>query len=110
LSYNQADIILYQASGITNDPTLPFAEMIALKGKKILYIGKESDLDQFKGPNTRMISCKDRTVIPGFNDAHCHPISYAATLLDVDCSPFNVMNIHDIQTQIRKRAHTTPKK
>ena len=47
-------------------------------------------------------------MLPGFIDAHCHLLAYAASLLSVDCSPAAVSSIADIQAAIRRRAESTP--
>jgi hypothetical protein len=46
--------------------------------------------------------------VPGFNDAHCHPIALAASLVSVDCGPAAVRSIADIRQAIRRRASQTP--
>jgi predicted amidohydrolase YtcJ len=47
-------------------------------------------------------------VLPGFIDAHCHVLAYAANLLAVDCSPDAVSSIGDIQAAVRRQAEVTP--
>jgi len=47
---------------------------------------------------------RGRTLIPGFNDAHCHILAFASSLLSVDCSPSVVSSITDIKAQIHKQA------
>ena len=46
--------------------------------------------------------------MPGFIDAHCHILAYAASLLSVDCSPDAVSCIDDILRAIRRQAERTP--
>jgi hypothetical protein len=108
LADNSADLILYNTQIITFDERHRQAELVAVKDDKILTIANISDLDSLSGPNTRLIDCQGMTVIPGFNDAHCHPIGQAITLLHIDCSPLSVKSIMDIKNKIRKRAQVTP--
>lgn len=103
-----ADLILYNAGVITLDQKQPAAELVAVKGNKILGVGGKESLGMFKGAETRLVDCEGGTVVPGFNDAHCHPLSYAATLLYVDCSPAAVKDIAGIQAGIRRRAERAP--
>lgn len=99
-----ADLILHNARVLTLDHKLPLASMVVIRGSNIIAVGSEHELDFIKGANTKVIDCEGNTVIPGFNDAHCHPISFAMTLLYVDCSPSKVSSISDIKTHIRKQA------
>lgn len=82
--------------------------MVAIKGNRILQVGMEGDVASFKGAKTRVIDCQGKTIVPGFNDAHCHPLSLAASLLSVDCIPSSVRSIGELQAQIRQRAEQTP--
>jgi len=104
---NTADLILYNAKVIAFNQKQPCAELVAIKGKRILALGNKGDLDLFKGAGTELSDCQGGTIIPGFNDAHCHPFSLAVSLLSVDCSPKAVKNIGDIQLRIRHRAEQT---
>jgi predicted amidohydrolase YtcJ len=103
-----SDCILYNARVITLDPAQPFAEFVAIKGNKIMGVGRRDELDRFKGTDTKLIDCEGGAVIPGFNDAHCHPLSFAATLVYVDCSKEAVKDIDDIKERIHNRAKQTP--
>ena len=103
-----ADLILYNARAITLDGKQPRAESIAIKGNKILAIGRNDDLRSFKGTKTEFIDCQGKTVVPGFNDAHCHPRGFAVSLLSVDCKPPAVGSIAELQARLRQRAEQTP--
>jgi hypothetical protein len=83
--------------------------MVAIKGNHILQVGREEDLESFKGAKTRVIDCQGKTIVPGFNDAHCHPLGLAASLLSVDCTPSSVKSIVELQAKIHQRAEQTPK-
>jgi predicted amidohydrolase YtcJ len=68
-----ADTILHNAKIATNAvPT--FVEALAISGGKIAAVGTEREIFQLRGSKTRMIDCKGRTLIPGLNDSHIHPI------------------------------------
>ena len=104
-----ADLLLHNAKVITLDESQPRVEMVAIKGNRILNVGREEDVESFKGARTRVVACQGKTIVPGFNDAHCHPIGLAAGLLSVDCGPSSVRSIVELQAQIRQRAKQTPK-
>ncbi len=46
--------------------------------------------------------------MPGFHDAHMHLLSYASTMLAVDCRPSSISSIEDIERVIGDRASHTP--
>jgi predicted amidohydrolase YtcJ len=104
-----ADLILYNARVITLEPEQPNAELIAIKGNKILDTGTNDDIAFFKGTKTGLVDCQGKTVVSGFNDAHCHPRGFAASMLSVDCRPPLVGSIVELKALISQRAAQTPK-
>lgn len=107
-SDTSADIILHNARVITIDHASPTADIVAIKGNTILAVGSKLELDLFKGASTQLLDCEQRTIVPGFNDAHCHPISFAMTLLYLNCSPPEILGIADLQAKIRQQVENTP--
>ena len=104
-----ADLVLKNANLITMDSSQPEAELVAIKGDKILLVGDNEALEQVKGDKTRVIDCQGRTIVPGFNDAHCHIFSFIRKLLSFDLSPSSVSSISDIKAAIHYQAQNTPK-
>jgi predicted amidohydrolase YtcJ len=56
------------------DPDQPRAAAIAFAGETILTVGDETTVNQHVGENTKVIDLAGATLLPGFNDAHCHRI------------------------------------
>jgi predicted amidohydrolase YtcJ len=103
-----ADLILKNANIITVDPHQPAAELVAIKGDKILFVGKNKDLNSFKEATTRTIDCQGKTLVPGFIDAHCHIFSFIRKQLSIDLSPPAIRSINDIKATIRQKVQNTP--
>jgi len=103
-----ADLILKNANVITVDSRQSTAELVAIKGDKILLVGGSESLESVKGAKTRVIDCQGKTVVPGFNDAHCHIFSFIRKLLSVDLSPSLVSSISEIKAAISQKAQNTP--
>ena len=103
-----ADLILKNANGLTVDPARPTAELVAIKGDKILLVAANEALESVRGAKTKIIDCQGRTVVPGFNDAHCHIFSFTRKLLSVDLSPPSVSSINDIKAAISQKAQNIP--
>jgi len=68
-----ADLILHNAKIATN--TVPsFVDAVAVTDRKITATGTNGEILRLRGPGTEVIDGKGRTVIPGLNDSHIHPI------------------------------------
>ncbi len=99
-----ADLILYNASVLTLDAAHPRAQLVAIRDGKIFAVGENEDLKEFKGLRTEVIDCQGRTILPGFNDAHCHFVALAKSLVNPNLGPTKVHSIFDIQREIRELA------
>lgn len=102
-----ADLILHNANVITMDPTRPTAQLVAVRGDRILVVSDNGQLGEVRGAKTRVIDCGGKTVVPGFNDAHCHLFGAIRKRRTIDLSQSSVKSIADIKAAIRKRARTT---
>jgi predicted amidohydrolase YtcJ len=101
-----SSLLLKNAKVITMNPGRPVAEVVAIDGDTIFFVGKNSDAERLTGKETKVIDCAGKTVIPGFNDAHLHLFSLVKKLLSVDVS--GARSIDDIKKAIRKEAVKTP--
>ena len=102
------DAILYNARVLTGNEQQPAAELVAIQGDRIAWVGPNKDLPRLTSRNTSLIDCQGQCLVPGFIDAHCHVLAYAASLLDVDCGPSTSSSIADIQVALCDRALNTP--
>jgi len=103
-----ADLILKNANVLTVDQVRPTASLVAVKSDRIVLVGENSDLESTKGPGSKIIDCQGRTVVPGFNDAHCHISSMVRKLLSIDLSPSSVRSIAEIKKILFMAAQNTP--
>jgi predicted amidohydrolase YtcJ len=67
------DTILHNAKIATNQVP-SFVEAIAISGGKISAVGKDEEILGQQESGTQVIDANRRTVIPGLNDSHMHPI------------------------------------
>jgi predicted amidohydrolase YtcJ len=68
-----AETIIHNAKIATNGfPS--FAEAIAIERGKVAAVGTSDEVLRLRGAATDVIDGKGRTVIPGLNDSHMHPI------------------------------------
>jgi predicted amidohydrolase YtcJ len=103
-----ADLIFQNADVITVDKKLPRAEFVAVKGDKIIFAGLKEQINEFTIPATKVIDCAGKTIVPGFNDAHCHIYSLLRKLTSIDLSPPKIKSINDIKATIKEKADVTP--
>jgi predicted amidohydrolase YtcJ len=103
-----ADLILTNANVITMNPTSPVAELVAVKGNRILLVADNEELERVRGAKSKIIDCQGKTVVPGFNDAHCHIFSFLRKLGSLDLSPSSVRSIADIKAAVRRRSQRLP--
>lgn len=69
-----ADLVLRRGAVYTVDQKQPWAASIAVKAGKIIYVGKDSEIDAYVGGNTQVVNLEGKMVLPGFHDTHSHPI------------------------------------
>jgi predicted amidohydrolase YtcJ len=71
------DLILFNARIYTVDPSLPWAEAIAIRKHCIIALGSSTGVLALAGPETQRIDLGGKLVLPGLCDAHIHFMSYA---------------------------------
>jgi len=69
----RADLILTGAKIFTSNNQQPWAEAVAIKDGRFIYVGSEAGVTQFVGPTTQKAQLAGRLVIPGIVDGHTHP-------------------------------------
>ncbi len=81
LSY--PEMILHNGKVVTmddksNSPALgTVVEAVAMRDGKILALGGNNQILALRGPQTRVLDVKGRTVVPGIIDTHSHLFDYA---------------------------------
>ncbi len=105
-----ADVIYIHGNVYTGVPTdapsrsILRAEAIAVRGERILAVGKNAEIGKLKGLRTQVIDLGGNFVMPGFNDAHVHLADAGLQKLRVD-----LIGVKSIQ-EFRARALAGVKK
>jgi len=68
-----ADLVISDARIFTSNDTQPWAEAVAIKDGRFIYVGDSSGASQFRSESTRFVALDGQLVIPGIVDAHAHP-------------------------------------
>jgi hypothetical protein len=74
MSESYADLIVTNGKIATMAQGKPYAQAFAIRDGRFTIVGDTKDIMQQKGPKTRVIDAKNRTIIPGLNDSHIHVI------------------------------------
>jgi len=75
-STNSADAIYYGGDIVTMEgDSAAYAEAVAVKDGKIIFVGSKADAEKMKGDSTQMNDLAGKTLLPGFLDAHSHYIN-----------------------------------
>src|SRR6478752_940825 len=79
-----ADLVLTGGHVHTVDPARPRAEAVAVRGERIVAVGSAAEVGPLIGSSTRVIDLRGRLLVPGFQDAHVHPIFAGIDLIECD--------------------------
>ena len=71
---NSPEFILMNGRIATVDHLRPFAEAVAIQNGRFISVGSNEEIMRVRASNTETIDLGGRTVIPGLNDSHMHPI------------------------------------
>jgi predicted amidohydrolase YtcJ len=67
-----ADLILHNAKILTVDSNFSTAQAVAIRGNVIAAVGTDEQVLAMRGPNTKVLDVKGRTVVPGLFHTHIH--------------------------------------
>jgi hypothetical protein len=101
-----ADLVLVEANVLTMNPSQPTAKAIAIKDDRIINVGTNDEMKTWIGKDTKVLSLKGKTVVPGFIDTHIHVADFGRLLTWIDLS--DVDSIKEMQETLSKRIQKTP--
>jgi predicted amidohydrolase YtcJ len=71
-----ADTVYQNGLVYTVDEHRSWAEAVAIRDGRIIFVGRNDAAGDFVGAHTRVIDLHGRMMLPGLQDAHLHPIEY----------------------------------
>ncbi len=101
-----ADLIVRNGRIYTVDQNRPFADAMAVKEGKVLFVGAERQVMAYKGTATRVVDLDGRTVIPGMIDSHAHLGGLGSALRIVDLT--GTTSSEEIVARVAARAKDLP--
>jgi predicted amidohydrolase YtcJ len=76
------------------DGDRPAATAVAVAGVRVAALGSDRDVLALRGRRTRVVDLRGRTVLPGFTDAHTHPVSGGLRHVECDLDRFDTEAAH----------------
>jgi predicted amidohydrolase YtcJ len=92
-----ADLLLVNAAVYTLDPQRPWAEAVAIAGERIIAVGSTADITaRYRGEARDLAG---GMLLPGFHDAHSHPIS--GGMQSLQCDLADALTVEETLAMIR---------
>lgn len=109
--FSYLDIAFKNGSVITVNEKDEVSQACGIKGNKIVFVGADAEIDALIDEHTKVIDLKGRTLMPGINDSHFHPIlngmiaeEYDSAIVDTGYS--RIKNIARLLNLLRGIAKT----
>src|SRR6478672_1115211 len=100
-----ADLVFTGGSVHLNNAARSRATGVAVTGERIVAVGHD-DLSDLVGPHTEVVDLAGRLLVPGFQDAHVHPVGGGMELGACDLS--GVVGVDDYRDRIVAYAAAHP--
>jgi predicted amidohydrolase YtcJ len=85
-----ADLAFVNGAVYTVDAVRSWARAVAVKDGRVVAVGTDDDVRSSLGPQTEVVDLAGRMLVPGFQDAHVHPVAGGLDMLQCD--------LHDLAT------------
>jgi predicted amidohydrolase YtcJ len=79
-----ADLVLRNGTIVTVDDLIPEVDALAVRGDRIVAVGRAAELDRYIGDETQVIDLDGRLAIPGFIEGHGHFLGIGDATLQLD--------------------------
>ena len=84
----------------------PCADAMAVENGRILWIGKQPEMPESLSSCPSVTDLGGRRVIPGFIDAHMHPVMLADMRKQITVMPPAINSIEELVSAVKKRRET----
>jgi len=101
-----ADLALTGGAVYTVDAARSWASAVAVRDGRIVYVGSDAGVRPFVGEKTRVVPLSGRMLLPGFQDAHVHPVEGGIELGQCDLN--DLESREAVSARIRECAAAQP--
>ncbi len=92
----------------TGWPDQPWAEALAVRDGRVAAVGPLAKVRAEVGASLQPFDLRGRTVVPGFHDAHCHPLSGGAQQRSCDLEGAQSVAACQGRVRVYMQAHPGP--
>ena len=85
---SRADLAFVNGAVYTVDAARSRAQAIAVSDGRISMVGSDDEIRDAVGSETEVVDLAGRMLLPGFQDAHCHPPSGGLDMIQCDLNDF----------------------
>jgi predicted amidohydrolase YtcJ len=103
---NAAELALTGGKIYTVNGERSWSEAVAIKDGRIVFVGTNDDAKAHIGKDTKVVDLKGKMVIPGFQDAHIHPISAGVEANSCDLN--GSTSVDEYVAEIKQYAEANP--
>ncbi len=103
-----ADLVFQHGAVYTVDASRSWAEAVALRGGRIIYVGSDAGLAAWIGPETRCVDLTGKMLLPGFHDSHVHLVGGGIELGECDLN--GLKTIEEVLPVVKRYADNHPDK
>ena len=79
-----ADLVFVHGDVYTVDAARSWANAVAVRDGAIVAVGTDDDVREMIGASTEVVDLTGRLLLPGFQDAHVHPVGGGIDMLQCD--------------------------
>ncbi|MET7785822.1 amidohydrolase [Streptomyces sp. 900116325] len=105
MHHTPADLVLTGGPVLTMDPAGSRATTVAVTGDRITAVGHD-EVRELIGPRTEVVDLSGRLLVPGFQDAHIHPVTAGLEL--AQCNLTESRTAADTLAAVRAYADSQP--
>lgn len=104
------DLIVRNANVYTVDARMPRAEAFAIRGGRFIAVGTNAEIGALASKGAQVFDAQGMTIVPGFIDAHNHPVGEMLLYEVAVGNPFDVefVTIASILDKLTAKARQTP--
>ncbi|MDC0188781.1 amidohydrolase [Gammaproteobacteria bacterium] len=102
----KADIVFTGGAVYRVTDSDPWATAVAISKNRITYVGDDAGAISSIGPNTIVVKLNGKMLLPGFQDAHVHPVDSGMTYNQ--CAVFDLPELEDLLDAIKNCVDERP--